>query len=67
VDDVPYAVLDVTLEEGPRINGRLLNAPFSQIAPDLPVRAVFEDLPDFTRLAFEPTDLEESWTTTCRI
>ncbi|MFD9502343.1 Zn-ribbon domain-containing OB-fold protein [Streptomyces sp. NPDC060035] len=52
--DVPYAVLDVDLDEGPRINGRFIGAAFDRIKPGMVVRAAFEDLPEFTRLAFEP-------------
>ena len=50
--EVPYVVLDVHLDEGPRINGRLLGFPADQIVPGMAVEAHYEDLPQFTRLAF---------------
>lgn len=51
-DDVPYVVLDVNLAEGPRVNGRLLGCAKEDVTPGMEVRACFEDLPGFTRLAF---------------
>lgn len=53
-EDVPYAVLDVVLDEGPRINGRFVGAPPERLEAGMAVRAVFEDVGDFTRLAFRP-------------
>lgn len=52
--DLPYVVVDVVLDDGPRINGRLVGVDPSAVVADTPVRPVFEDLDDFTRLAFEP-------------
>jgi hypothetical protein len=58
--DVPYAVLDVHLDEGVRVNGRLIGLPTSQVRADMVVRAAFEDLSNFTRLAFEPVGSKEN-------
>ncbi len=59
--DIPYAVLDVDLVEGPRVNGRLTGCATDAIVPGMAVQACFEDFPEFTRLAFTPSAaLEEA-------
>ncbi|GAA3649178.1 OB-fold domain-containing protein [Nocardioides ginsengisoli] len=57
--DLPYVVADVVLDEGPRINGRIVGVASADVQADMRVRAVFEDLSAFTRLAFEPADPQE--------
>jgi uncharacterized OB-fold protein len=42
VDDVPYAVVVVELEEGPRITSRLVDCPPEEIVMEMPVEVVFE-------------------------
>ena len=43
-DKVPYAVVNVELEEGPRINSRLLDYKTEDIKIGLPVMVAFEDV-----------------------
>jgi uncharacterized OB-fold protein len=45
-DDVPYAVALVELEEGPRLLGNVIGVPPDQVACEMPVRVVFEDVAD---------------------
>lgn len=52
--DVPYVVLEVKLEEGPRVNARFVEAPTSVLQAGMPVEVRFEDMGGFTRLAFAP-------------
>lgn len=40
--DVPYAVVVVALDEGPRIVSRLVDCPPEELAMDMPVEVVFE-------------------------
>jgi len=42
VDDVPYAVVVVALDEGPRIVSRLVDCPPEQLEMEMPVEVVFE-------------------------
>jgi uncharacterized OB-fold protein len=47
--DVPYAVVIVTLEEGPKITSNLVGCPVDEIAVGMPVEVVFEQVsPDVT-------------------
>lgn len=41
VDDVPYAVVVVALDEGPRIVSRMLDCPAEELVMDMPVEVVF--------------------------
>lgn len=43
-DKLPYAVVQVELEEGPRINGNLLGVAPDAIRIGMPVRATFETI-----------------------
>jgi uncharacterized protein len=43
-DEIPYNVITVELEEGPRITSNLVGAADSDIKVGLPVEAVFEEL-----------------------
>jgi hypothetical protein len=43
-DELPYNVVLVQLEEGPMMYSNLVDVPLERIRPDLPVRAVFEDV-----------------------
>jgi uncharacterized protein len=52
--DLPYAIVTVTLDTGPRIVGRL--EPADRAAIDLPVRPLFVDHAGWTELRFEPDD-----------
>jgi uncharacterized OB-fold protein len=53
-DEVPYAIVVVELDEGPRMYGRLKDSPIEDITTGMRVRVVFEDvskeisLPQFT-------------------
>ena len=42
--DVPYAVIVVKLEEGPKITSNLVDCPVREIAIGMPVEVVFEEL-----------------------
>jgi uncharacterized OB-fold protein len=42
VDDVPYAVVVVALDEGPRIVSRMVDCPPEELVMDMPVEVVFE-------------------------
>jgi hypothetical protein len=55
-DDVelPYAVVTVTLDTGPRIVGRL--EPADRATVDLPVRPLFVDHGGWTELRFQPDE-----------
>jgi uncharacterized OB-fold protein len=47
--EVPYAVVLVELEEGPRLVSNVVGCPPGELAVGLPVEVVFEDVsPDFT-------------------
>ena len=55
--DLPYAVVTVTLDTGPRMVGRL--EPADRAAVDLPVRPLFVDHPGepgWTELRFQPDE-----------
>jgi uncharacterized OB-fold protein len=53
--DVPYNVVEVELDEGPRILANLIGAPNSQIRTGMPVEVVFDDVTDEVTLAkFKP-------------
>ena len=45
-DEVPYAVVQVELDEGPRLTSRLVSAPDGDIAVGRRVEAVFTDVDD---------------------
>ena len=42
--DVPYNVVQVELEEGPRLTANLVDVPNDQIRVGMPVEAVFDDV-----------------------
>lgn len=42
VGDVPYAVVVVALDEGPRIVSRIADCPLEELAMEMPVEVVFE-------------------------
>jgi uncharacterized OB-fold protein len=42
--DIPYNVVQVQLEEGPRLTANLVDVPNEQIAVGLPVEVVFDDV-----------------------
>ncbi len=42
--EVPYAVVVVKLEEGPKITSNLVDCPLGEIAIGMPVEVVFEEL-----------------------
>ena len=47
--DVPYNVVQVELEEGPRLTANLVDVPNDQIRVGMPVEAVFDDVtPEIT-------------------
>lgn len=45
-DEIPYNVIVVELEEGPRLTSNLVGTPDREIRVGLPVEAVFEELSD---------------------
>lgn len=52
---VPYAVVQVELEEGPRLTTNLLNCPPGEIRIGMPVQVAFEDITDdITLVQFRP-------------
>jgi uncharacterized OB-fold protein len=54
-DDVPYTVVVVTLEEGPRLFSNLVDAPEGEIELGLPVEVHFDDVtPEVTLVKFKP-------------
>ena len=55
--DVPYNVVQVELDEGPRLTASVVDAPNERLAVGLPVVADFDDVtPDMTLLRFRPAD-----------
>ena len=53
---VPYAVIQVELEEGPRLTTNLLDHPFKEVTIGMPVEVAFEDIPgDITLVQFRPS------------
>ncbi|MGH3319381.1 MAG: Zn-ribbon domain-containing OB-fold protein [Streptosporangiaceae bacterium] len=55
-EDVPYTVAVVTLDEGPRLVGRLFRADPAALVPDQPMRAVRYTTRGQPLLGFVPTD-----------
>jgi len=52
---VPYAVVQVELDEGPRLTTNLVDCPLDQVKIGLRVEAAFEDITDeITLLQFRP-------------
>lgn len=52
---VPYAVVQVELDEGPRLTTNLLDCPLSEIKIGIRVEAAYEDITDeITLLQFRP-------------
>ncbi len=52
---VPYAVVQVQLEEGPRLTTNLLDCPIADIKIGMPVQADYEDITDeITLVQFRP-------------
>jgi uncharacterized OB-fold protein len=55
--DVPYNVVQVELDEGPRVTASVVGLPNDRLAVGLPVVADFDDVtPDMTLLRFRPAD-----------
>jgi uncharacterized protein len=55
--ELPYAVVTVSLDTGPRLVGRL--EPADRAAVDLPVRPLFVDHGGWTELRFQPDEADE--------
>ncbi len=54
---VPYAVVQVEMEEGPRLTANLLGGDVESICMGMPVRIAYEDLPGGRALLqFEPAE-----------
>jgi uncharacterized OB-fold protein len=54
-DDLPYAVADVELEEGPRLLTQIVDCPRDKIACDMPVEVKWEDITaEFSLPKFRP-------------
>ena len=54
-DDVPYPIVIVELDEGPRVMSNLVNCDLEQVAVGMPVRMVWEDRTDeISMYKFEP-------------
>ena len=52
-DDVPYHVAEVELEEGPRLQSTVVDAPVSDFAFGLPLEACYDDVtPEVTLVRF---------------
>ena len=53
--DIPYNVVEVELDEGPRILANLIGAPNNHIRAGMPVEVIFDDVTDEVTLAkFKP-------------
>jgi hypothetical protein len=53
---VPYAVVQVELEEGPRLTANLLDVPASEVRIGMPVEAAYEKISDeITLVQFRPS------------
>lgn len=60
-DDLPYNVIEVELEEGPRVTANLIGAADPLLRVGLRVRVVFEDVSDVATLPrFTPDDGDPS-------
>lgn len=54
-DKVPYAVVQVEIEEGPRLTTNLIGVPVRDVKIGMEVEAAWEDLtPDVTLIQFKP-------------
>ena len=54
-DDIPYNVVQVQLDEGPRLTASLVDVPRSEVRIGLPVRVVFDDVtPEVSLPRFRP-------------
>ena len=54
-DDLPYNVVLVQLEEGPKMYSNMVGVPADEIVVDMPVEVVFEDVTDeFALPKFRP-------------
>lgn len=54
-DELPYAVADVELEEGPRLLTRIVDCPHDRIVCDMPVAVKWDDITEeFTLPKFRP-------------
>jgi len=54
-DDVPYVVADVQLEEGPRLLTNIVDCPHENLACDMPVQVVWDDVTEeFSLPKFKP-------------
>jgi uncharacterized OB-fold protein len=54
-DKVPYAVIQVELEEGPRLTTNLLDCPVADAKIGMPVEVTYEDITDeITLVQFRP-------------
>jgi len=54
-EDVPYTVIVVALEEGPRLFSNLIDPPEGEIEIGIPVVVYFDDVtPDVTLVKFKP-------------
>jgi hypothetical protein len=56
LQDVPFNIAIVELEEGPRLPARIVDCPEDQLRVDLPVTVAFEDVEDVTLVRFRPRD-----------
>ncbi len=55
VDEIPYAVVQVELEEGPRLISSLVDVPREEITIGMPVEVIFDDVtPTVTLPRFRP-------------
>lgn len=52
VDDCPYVLAIVELEEGPRLTSRIVDVPLDTIECDMPVQVVFRDIGDGTVMPY---------------
>lgn len=55
---VPYAIVHVTLDEGPRMISTLVGCPLEDVAIGLPVELTYDDVtPDLTLYRFRPREV----------
>ena len=57
IHDVPYTIVAVNLEEGPRVFGRYLGKPMDELQPDMKLQAKAFQKEHQWLLGFEPVDL----------
>jgi uncharacterized OB-fold protein len=66
--DVPYTIVHVTLEEGPRMIGNLVECSPDAVRIGMPVEVIFDDvLPDLTLYRFRPVRVSAAASTAAEL